>query len=69
MEWHTIDYNGTKVQAADFLDGVVVVIEHMDEPMYCPGWYVQEARGDMDGPALREREKETKEFAIRLVEV
>jgi hypothetical protein len=75
MEWTEIDYMGTKIWATDFLDGVLVrtirpsdtVEVVMTGCVGWRGWYVQEARGDMDGPALRKREEKEKEFAIRLV--
>ena len=57
MEWVTIDYNGTEIQAADFLNGVLVYIE--ESIVFIPGWHVLD-RGDMDGPQLRRREKEQK---------
>ena len=64
MEWTTIDYDGTEISATDFLNGVVVVIEHMDEPIFIPGYYVQEQLGYMDGPDLRERKTQAEEYEI-----
>jgi hypothetical protein len=69
MEWTTIDYGGTTIRATDFLDGVLVDIFTTTGTIFCPGYYVQEQRGDMDGPALRARKQKVKEFAIRVVEV
>ena len=68
MEWVTIDYNGTKIQAADFLNGAWVKEKDHTCAIFVPGWYVQEQRGDMDGPALRPRKHKAKEFALILRE-
>ena len=54
MEGTKIDYDGTEVKATDFLDGVIVdyAPKAANQPVFVPGYYVQEMRGDMDGPAL-----------------
>ena len=66
MNWHTIDYNGTMIMATDFLDGVLV--DYNTQIMFCPGYYVQEQLGDMDGPALRERKIPKSKLGIWLEE-
>ena len=73
MEWTTIDYCGTKIRAADFLNGVVVVMAHDPDcfegsMIFCPGYYVQEQLGDMNGPSIRKRKDEPKKFVIQIVE-
>ena len=68
MEWVEIDYDGTKIWATDFLDGVLVISGDDEAAVFCPGWYVQEQLGDMDGPALRPREERQKVFGIEIVE-
>ena len=59
MDWETINYGGTEIEAIDFLDGVLVNAPGPRGGPWAitswPGWYVQEQRGDMDGPALRPR--------------
>ena len=70
MVWVTIDYNGIEMEAANFLDGMLV-----RDPLrtstsgfaYCPGWYIQKPTGDMDGPAFRKRKTKEPAFAVRLV--
>ena len=54
MEWTKIDYDGTEVKATDFLNGVLVKIGVVGgwHTVFVPGYYVQEMRGDMDGPSL-----------------
>ena len=64
MEWTTIDYGGTEIQAADFLNGVLV-----RDPMFfwithIPGYYIQQPTGDMDGPQLMPRKEHKAEFDI-----
>jgi hypothetical protein len=67
MEWTTIDYDGTAILATDFLDGVLIDIN--TQILFVPGYYVQEKTGDMDGPALRPREKRPQVFGIELREI
>ena len=66
MEWTKIDYDDTEVYATDFLNGVLVTMG--DDTVFIPGYYVQEQRGDMDGPALWERPQVTKKFKLQLLE-
>ena len=66
MEWTTIDYGGTGIMATDFLNGVLVDIN--TQILFVPGYYVQEAEGDMDGPALRPRRRRPQVFGIELRE-
>ena len=70
MEWITINYAGVEIQATNFLDGVLVVIPSSagTHPVYCPDWYVQEQRGDMDGPAFHKFKEPKKIFGIQIVE-
>ena len=70
MEWVTINYAGVEIQATNFLDGVLIKMFRPGgfDGTFCPGWYVQERRGDMDGPALRPRPEHPRELEIRLVE-
>ena len=73
MNWQTIDYNGTKIRAVDFLSGVVVVMAHDPDcfegsMIFCPGYYVQERLGDMDGPALRPRKTKPQVFNLLAME-
>ena len=74
MEWTEIDYDGTKIWATDFLDGVLLRSQKpLDNSVVTgsvpwPGWYVQEQRGDMNGPALRPRKERQKVFGIEIVE-
>ena len=56
MKWTEIDYDGAELLAKDFLNGVLVVMEDAMGYIFIPGYYVQEQLGDMDGPALRERQ-------------
>ena len=69
MEWTTIDYGGTEITAADFLDGVLVAFGDIFGFVFIPGYYVQEETGDMDGPALRPRKKRPQVFGIELREI
>ena len=64
MEWTTIDYGGTEIQATDFLNGVFVDLYPNGSIIFIPGYYVQEQLGDMDGPALRERKTRAEEYEI-----
>ena len=70
MDWVEIDYAGELIRATNFLDGILVRIPGQEgsELVAWPGWYVQEQRGDMDGPALRKRKTKAKEFALVLRE-
>ena len=65
MEWTTIDYAGTEVEAADFLNGVWVDVPGRGLG-FVPGYYVQERHGDMAGPAIRPRTKHLPEYRITL---
>ena len=70
MEWVTINYAGTEIEATNFLDGVLVVIPARGaQPVGWPGWYVQKQRGDMNGPALWPRQDRRKVFGIEIVEL
>jgi hypothetical protein len=70
MEWTTINEGGMKILAMDFLNGVLVKIYRTNhEPIFIPGYYVQEKTGDMDGPALRPREKRPQAFGIEFREI
>ncbi len=66
MEWTKIDYDGEMLDAVDFLNGVLVALEPPSIPVFVPGYYVQEQRGDMDGPALWPRNDTSKEFELIL---
>ena len=68
MNWTTIDYDGKKVGARDFLDGVLVRVLLGGEwqIVFVPGYYVQEQLGDMDGPALRQRKKTHPVYGVEL---
>ena len=68
MEWTTIDYNGTDIQAADFLDGVLLRDQRWFGLTHIPGYYIQQPTGDMDGPQLRPREEQRGEFEIVVME-
>lgn len=74
MDWTTIDYAGSEIEAVDFLDGVLVkLIEGRKHPfdreaVFCPGYYVQEQKGDMDGPAIRPRKKFPPKFSLQWVQ-
>jgi hypothetical protein len=71
-EWTTMYQNGIKIEAIDFLDGVLVKLiegnmHHVDRhTVFCRGYYVQEQLGDMDGPALRPRKKMDPVYGIQL---
>ena len=54
MEWTEIDDDGTKMEAMDYLDGVLLRDPLRTGLAFCQGWQVIN-RGDMDGPQLRER--------------
>ena len=69
MEWVMVDYNGKRVHAANFLDGVLVKMLKLDPPTFCPGWYIQKPTGDMDGPMFRKYKDRPKVFGIEIVEV
>ena len=68
MEWVTIDYNGTKIQAADFLNGAWVKEKDHTCAIFVPGFYVQEQRGDMYGPAMGRIKTPKKRLAFWLEE-
>lgn len=68
MEWVKIDYDGEMLDAVDFLDGILVALEPPSIPVFVSGYYVQEQRGDMDGPALWPRDERAKKFKLQLVE-
>ena len=70
MDWVTINYAGVEIQATNFLDGVLIKMFRPGgfDGTFCPGWYVQERRGDMNGPALWPREERRKVFGIEIVE-
>ena len=70
MEWTTIDHDGMTIQAADFLDGVLIkiVCDGRWQLVSWPSYYVQEELGDMDGPALRPRKKRPQVFGVELRE-
>jgi hypothetical protein len=70
MEWTEIDYNGTKIHATDFCDGVLVVVPSSAgmQPVYIPGWKVQQQEAEMNGPALRRRDKKKQVFNLLAME-
>jgi hypothetical protein len=72
MEWTTIKYEGEKIQAMDFLDGIRVrFFPHLhpqDDPsIFVPGWRVEQQRGDADGPRLIRRKVTLPTYHIALV--
>ncbi len=64
MEWTEIDYMGTIIEAADFLDGVLV--DYRGQITGWQGWYVCQPTGDMNGPALRRRRMTHEEYEVVL---
>ena len=66
--WTEITVSEIPVEATDFLDGVLVREPGRFGLAFCPGWRIQQRRGDMDGPALHPREKPPMTFGIQIVE-
>ena len=67
MKWTEIEHDDAKVEAIDFLDGVLVRDPLRTGLAFCQGWQVIN-RGDMNGPALRRRKTPKKRLAFWLEE-
>ena len=66
MEWMTVQHEGEEVQAANFLDGVLIRDAKHFGTTFAPGWRVEAQAGDMDGPAFRQRPKTHPVYGIEL---
>ena len=64
MEWTEITQDGTDIEAADFLNGVLVRDPRWYGLTHIPGYYIQQPTGDMDGPQLMPGKEHKAEFEI-----
>ena len=56
LEWHEVFWDGeTVIDAADYLDGVLICIDKTEHQQFLPGYRVKPMQGDMDRARLERR--------------